>query len=415
MKVLQLSTFDKTGGAARAAMRLHHGLRNIGVDSWAVVHKKESTDPYVIENRYPGLMGKSLAMSRPYIDEIPLLFYPRKKNTPWNLAWLPNHLGKVLRDLSPSIVHAHWINAGFLSLYDLSRIQSKLVWTLHDAWQVTGGCHIFYGCSRFQLGCGICPQLGSQTLNDLSAKGIARKKLVYDKIQPTFVAPSRWMASQAQSSYLLKDAAIKVIPHGLDIKIFYPIDKVQARKKLNLPLDKKIILFGAMSGMSDPNKGFDKLLAALQILSTSPLCNEIEIAIFGSAEPTNKPNYGFPTHYLGKIADDNNLCAIYSAADVFCAPSREESFGQVALEAMACATPVVAFATTGLLDTVDHQVTGYLAQPFEEKDFAHGIEFILEDPIRIKILAKNARLRIVNHFDISLMAKRYQELYASLL
>lgn len=415
MKILHLSTFDEEGGAARAASRLHRGLLASGTDSWMLVRKKVADRERVLVCGNEGSFNKATAMLRPYIDALPLKFYPNKRKSPWHVAWMPNKLVGSIDAIAPDIVHAHWLCSGFLSLRNLEQVPTKLVWTLHDSWPFTGGCHIINDCVSFRERCGQCPQLGSVYKNDLSSLGLYRKQHLYQKNQPIFVAPSRWMAEQARTSSLLADARIEIIPNGLDTSIFQPIDKQLARGLLNLPLDKKIIMFGAMSSTSDPNKGFEKLKKSLEVLKQSAIKDQIEIVIFGATEPKEKLDIGFRTTYLGRLHDDVSLAVAYSAADIICIPSIQESFGQVATEAMSCGTPVVAFATSGLLDIVDHNITGYLALPYDEVDFAKGIELLLGNQSRLITMSIAARNRVIKNFEISVVCSMHSNLYENLI
>ena len=117
---------------------------------------------------------------------------------------------------------------------------------------------------------------------------------------------------------------------------------------------------------------------------------------------------------MGHLHDDLSLRLLYSAIDVLVVPSRKEAFGQTASESMACATPVVAFGATGLLDIVDHKVNGYLAKPFESEDLANGIEYLLNAP-NYGELCKNARDKVVKNFDSAVIAAKYEELYNKIL
>jgi len=415
MKILHLNAFYGEGGAARATNRLHRNLLSRDKESWMVVRRKEEDNKNVIQCESDGKLVKLVSTLRPYLDAFPLVFFRKKRNLPWSISWLANQFIRVQSKISPDIVHVHWVGAGFLSLRNLSKIESRMVWTLHDAWPFTGGCHIINNCTAFKQSCGKCPQLGSGNHYDLSWLGWHRKKNLYNNNKITFVAPSHWIAEQARSSSLLSRFRIEVIPNGLDTNTFQPVDKQLSRKLLGLPQDKKIILFGAMSATSDSNKGFDKLQKSLLHLKKLGFGDNVELVIFGSSEPANKPDMGFHTTYLGRFHDDVSLAIVYSAADLMCVPSIQESFGQTATEAMSCGTPVVSYATSGLLDIVDHKVTGYLAQPYDEMDFAKGIEFLISDSSCLQTMSKDARNKVLKCFDISIVASKYIELYEQVL
>ena len=171
-----------------------------------------------------------------------------------------------------------------------------------------------------------------------------------------------------------------------------------------------MIVFGAISATSDANKGFLELTLALEHLKTQ----NVELIVFGSGYSSEISNLPQNVHFIGKLTDDVALKLLYSAADVMVVPSKQESFGQTATEAMACGTPVVAFKTTGLIDIVDHKENGYLALPFDEKDLAEGLDWVLNYN-NYKLLSDNARKKIVSKYDYKVVAPMYISLYESLL
>ena len=139
------------------------------------------------------------------------------------------------------------------------------------------------------------------------------------------------------------------------------------------------------------------------------------MVVFGASAPTQVTNYPFKIHYLGTYKDDLSLSIAYSAADVMLVPSVYEVFGQTASEAMACGTPVVAFATSGLKDIVDHQQNGYLARAFDIEDLARGIQWILEDIDRYHQLCDRARKKVETEFNQIIQSQRYLSLFNKIL
>jgi len=230
----------------------------------------------------------------------------------------------------------------------------------------------------------------------------------------TIVTPSSWLCKCAKKSSLFYKTRVEIIPNGIDLNRFKPIDKNIARDILCLPKDKKLMLFGAAGALNNQNKGFHLLKEALKNISYKENKN-IELLIFGSSKPRDEENLGFKTNYLGRLNDEMSLALVYSAADVMIVPSMQEAFGQTASESLACGTPVVAFGNTGLLDIVDHKENGYLAKPFNTTDLANGIEWVLEDKVRWKKLSQNARKKVVNEFDITKVTNRYMDLYKDIL
>lgn len=413
MKVLLLNTFDSGGGAAVASSRLYQGLKDIGIESRMLVQHKYSDDPNVIAPA--SKLGKGISLIRPELDAIPLRFYPKRQKIIFSPAVVPDSMASKMAALDPDIVHLHWIAGGFIRLESLKIFNKPIVWTLHDSWAFTGGCHIPFDCKRYQDACGMCPALGSKREKDLSHWIWRRKKKAWKDLNLTIVTPSRWLADCARSSSLLSNYRIEVIPNGMDIGRFKPMHKQYIREILSLPKDKKIILFGSVNCLNDRIKGFHLLLPALRKMSAEGWADKAELVIFGASEPQDAPDCGLETRYFGTLRDDISLRVLYNAADVMVVPSLQEAFGQTASEAMACGTPVVAFGTTGLLDIVDHQQNGYLARPFEIEDLSQGIAWVLKDDKRWQILSQQARQKVEKEFDIRLVAQRYLDLYNEII
>lgn len=410
MKILIVNAYDSEGGAARAAYRLHKALLAAGVQSNMLVQKKLTDDPTVVGKVTK--KQKLLSKIKPHVDQIPVRFYREKSANLFSPAWFSfGDILKQINEIQPDIVHLHWICKGTLSLDEIARIKAPIVWTMHDSWAFTGGCHIPEECTKYINRCGYCPSLGSNRAHDLSEKVFARKQKTYaQKINIIVVAVSKWLQSCATNSALLKNKNVLCIPNAIDTKVFEPIDKTLAKSILNIGNKKRLVLFGAMSATSDLNKGYKELIDALNQLS----CSDIEIVVFGSGQPKASLTSKYKIHYVGYLYDDIALKVLYSAADVMVVPSLMEAFGQTASEAMACGTPVVAFYTTGLLDIVEHKNNGYLAKAFDTADLARGIEWVLsaEDYSQ---LSQNARNKVLREFDGRVVAKKYIALYNQIL
>lgn len=413
VKIIQLTTFDVRGGAAVAARRLHVGLRRIGVDSWTLVQEKSGDDPFVIGPATP--LRRALSAFRPMLDSLPLKRYPGRQRVTFTPAFIPDSLGQKLSGLNPSIVHLHWVSAGFLRIETLGRLAKPLIWTLHDSWAFTGGCHYPFDCTRYRRDCGACPILGSSRERDLTRRIWSRKQKAWEGLDLTVVTPSRWLADCARASSLFRETRVEVIPNGLDIDRFHPIAQGTARDILSLPRNRKLILFGGAQASSDPRKGFQYLTEALQKLSGTGWAEKADVLVFGSSEPQNDLNLGMRAHFTGHIHDDVTLSLLYSAADVFVAPSIQDNLPNTVMEAAACGTPTVAFDVGGLPDLVEHGQTGYLARPFETDDLAEGIALLLRNDEKRKELAEAARHKVVSEFALERIAHRHAELYREII
>jgi glycosyltransferase involved in cell wall biosynthesis len=413
MKILHLSESD-TGGAGRATIRLHQGLQRLGVNSQVLVLLKYSDDCTVLSPQTSlGKFSSKLKLPE-RLDALPLNIYPRRNAKDFSLQWLPQRVSSTLAQLAPDIVNLHWICHGFVSIETLAKLNKPIVWTLHDMWPFTGGCHYSQECDRYKMSCGECPQLGSHQNWDFSRWVWQRKAKSWNNINLTVVTPSVWLAQCAQSSSLFKNLRVEVIPNGLDTQKYQPIPRPIARSILNLPQDKPLVLFGAMYPNSDRRKGFHLLQQALQILSKTEQGKPIQLVIFGASQPQEPLELGLQSHYLGRLNDEISLAVVYAAADVFVAPSIQDNLPNTVMEALACGTPCVAFNIGGMPDMIEHQRNGYLAQPFESEDLAKGIVWVLENQERYHKLCDHARQKAEQEFTLEIQSRRYESLYRQL-
>ena len=406
MKILHINTSDINGGAARAAYRLHRALLARDVDSQMLVQAKGSDDKTVIGP--VSKFGKGMGLLRPTLNRLPNMLYPRRTGTPFNATWMPfSGVMQKIQKINPDLVHLHWIAGGFVRIEHLAKIAKPIVWSQHDMWALTGGCNVDCGCGKYLEGCGACPVLGSNRRKDLSYWNFRRKQKYLAKISHlTINGLSRWIAECAKNSTLFNDRKVVNLPNPINIESYKPMLKSQAKQIFGFAPHKRQVLFGAFNATGNDNKGFGELIQSLKYVQAE----NIELTVFGSSEPENAPRLPFKTRYLGKIQDDISLRILYSAADVMVVPSKQENLCNTIMEALACGTPVVGFAIGGNGDMIQHKVNGYLAEPFDPKELALGIEYCLDQTIALE-LQENAREKIVRNFDSQLLAQRYIDLY----
>ena len=182
--------------------------------------------------------------------------------------------------------------------------------------------------------------------------------------------------------------------------------KKKSKELWNIKSNNKIILFGTLNAADDPRKGFSELSKALCQLAI----RNVELVIFGSRKPKNSIDFGFKTHYLGSLDNDESLAQLYSAADVMVVPSLQENLSNAIMESLACATPVVGFNIGGNKDMIEHKKNGYLAEPFDVTDLKNGIEWTLKND-----LSKKAREKVLSNFDSKIVVKKYVNLYKNIL
>lgn len=413
--VLHLSNFHLEGGAGVAAARLHRALLKSNVESKLLVSRLTAEEAGVTSLSEHSLQSKK-ALAR-FIGER-LYFYPHEKDASVRFAFSPAEIGA---DISrhpwvqqADIIHLHWINFGFLSIDSLDKLFSlgkPVVWTLHDMWTFTGGCHYSRGCEHFLTHCRYCPYLSKPEEYDISFQQFERKQRIYKNTEMALVSPSKWLDGLVKKAALTADISSSNIPNCIDTNLFKPLPKTEIRAKLNLPASKKLILF-AGANTSDPRKGFIYFKQALE--KTGLVAGEIEVMVLGKANPIVMAEFPLPVHYLGRITDPAEMANAYNAADMIVVPSLEDNLPNTVMEAMSCGTPAVGFATGGIPEMIDHQVNGYIALQGSAQSLAEGIEWVLNDQNHAT-MSENARIKVLETYSESIVAAKYQQLYKSLL
>ncbi len=401
MMVIHLNTV-KSGGAYRAARRIHEAVSKQGVDSSMFFVYGDTEEESIAWHWQEKLKHKLFCrMNNAELKKYDVKRYFSTDQHGFDILNIPE-----VREAD--ILHFHWVSDGMISMKSLGRLMKSgkpVVWTMHDMCAFTGGCHYSEECNKYENRCGECPALSSSVNNDLACKIFDGKAKAYSGTRIYPVGCSRWIAECAGKSSLLNGFHPVSIPNPIDTGTFNVIDKNTAREVLGLPKDKKLILFGAESAESDRRKGFKELCSALGRLGN----NEYSCVVFGNGTDVSR-EIGINTVSLGYINDDFHLKCVYNAADVFVCPSLYENLANTVMEALSCGTPVAAFDTGGMKDMIDHKVNGYLAKPFDTDDLAEGIRFCLANDLR-----KPARDRVVSRFSYDVIGKQYIKLYGETL
>ena len=396
LNVLHISESDAAGGAGRAAYKLHTGLNGLGHVSRMLVGRKV-TDDTDIRPLKRNLLWRALDRASGELFDLLSLQY----------VFYPSSFG-VLGDAwfrSASVVQLHNLHGsyfGFTALPAISRLR-PVVWQLHDQWGLTG--HVAYSldCERWRHGCGMCPYLDEypRLRNDTTALLYRLKERVYRSSRLNLVVPSRWMADIVRASPLLSRFPLHYIPTGIDIRVFTPGDRDEARQRLGLPLDRRIVFFAA-ANINERRKGLHLLAEALRRLAEPPL-----LLVAGNGTVAR----GIETRYLGAVLDEEVLADAYRAADVFAVPTLADVLTQTAPESIACGTPCVSFDRGGVVDVVRHLETGYQA-PFGSVDgLAQGLTTLLGDDELLARLSRRCREVAETEFSVDVQVERYSSLY----
>jgi glycosyltransferase involved in cell wall biosynthesis len=401
MKILHLniSDYSASGGTGIAMHRLHTALRSAGHDSKILCMVKQFQEP---ESIYLNRSLPTKAIERLlHAAETPLALKDSSRIlTAINLRNHPLYQ-------EADVITLHCIHDNFLSYLGLPWLTQKpTVYYIHDMWAFTGQCHYSYECDRWQTGCGECPHLGTLK-HDRTHLEWQLKKWAYDRSKLHLITASTWTEDRIRQS-MLKSFPLFQIPHSINTDLYHPSSATHCREVLGLPLDKKILMFGAQ-GLQDFRKGGDLLVEALRGLPTALKAETVLITMGG--QDSHLGTVDIPTFNFGFIEDDRLKATLYAAADVFLFPTRHETFGLVSIESMACGTPVVAFDVGGVSGAVRPEVTGLLAAPENVSEFRLGIVRLLTDEALRTQMSRQCREVILQEYADDLLAPRHLEVY----
>lgn len=398
MNVLILSTYENAGGAAIAASRLRCALQKKGVSVSMLTAGKGCLKGHTWQFLWERLV-----------------IFARNRFSSANL-WAVD-IANAGEDVTASeafrnadIIHLHWINQGFLSMQTLEKIVSSgktVVWTMHDAWNSTGICHLTMNCENYREECGRCMYLAVRGDNDLSHKIWKKKHSLYSKNNIRFVSCSEWLREKVLGSKLMARQDVVTIPNPIDISCYYPCEKAESRHALGLPQDKKLLLFVAQ-GVNNPNKGMQYLIEAMRRINGEDIAL---VMLGGKSSEIIDALDGITVCALGYVTDTETIRQAYSSADAFVLPSLSENLPNTIMEAMACGTPCVGFRVGGIPEMISHKQTGYVAEYRNAGDLASGILYVL-DGSNAERLSQESLRKVRECYSEDAVASKYIELYS---
>lgn len=367
MKVLLMHRNDGLAGGAQIQMnRLLAGLRASGVDARILCREAAVTGSVVMPRRPLAERALGALTRRAGLNDIHLL---------------GSHAVAAMAEVvEADVIDLHCLHSGTFSYLALPALTAArpVVFTFHDMWPLTGHCHASLECDRWKRGCGNCPypEIQPAVARDATALEWRLKQWAYGRSDFTIVTPSRWLAGRVSES-MLAGRDVRYIPHGLDLDVFRPMDKAACRAALGLPAD-GLVMLCAIEHMARPLKGAHLLAEALERMPANQR-RDCTLLCFGHSSQRLLERMPVPVVDLGYLSHDRMKALAYSAADFLVNPSLAECFGLVALESMACGTPVVAFEVGGMPELVIPLETGLLAKPGDARDLAAKIKHMADD------------------------------------
>ena len=417
MKILLVGKACSTGGAAIASYRLMLSLRGESRDVKMLVQDGEDKYEGIFSTTH-SLVKRWINLSR-FIAER-LVFLPRERSKSIRFLFSLANTGENIVHHSlvrqADIIHIHWINAGFLSLRSLNALLNlgkPVVWTFHDMWPFTGGCHYALECDEFMRKCGNCPYLKNPGAGDLSHRIWKKKERLFSARKFTVITPSNWLNECVRASSLLQHLDVHTIHNPVDSSMFQPAVREKACNSLGLDPGKKYILFGAAT-VKNVMKGYAFFAEAIEKLSGKVDRDQVEIILFGKSKGGSPDSFPLLTRNIAFVHSVDTLVDLYSAAHLFVIPSLQDNLPNTIIESMLCGTPVVGFRTGGIPEMIDHKANGYLADFKSSEDLAEGMIWVLSSESYEK-LSLETRETAVKRYSEKESVDAHIKLYSSLL
>jgi glycosyltransferase involved in cell wall biosynthesis len=424
MNILQISPTEFTGGAERIAWNLFRAYRAAGHTSWLAVGRKDSTDPDVIEiprmtRTVPWARACMKLRERlaPLESRLGGVWRARRALKTLAGGWteVRREWGRevfsfpgsrklaALCPRKPDVVHAHNLHGDYFDLRQLPRLArwAPTVLTLHDAWLLAGHCAHSLDCDRWRQGCGDCPDLALfiPIRRDASAANWRQKQRIYRRSRLYVATPCRWLMAKVEQS-MLAPAVIeaRLIPNGIDLRVFRPADRQAARQALGLPKDARIILLAAAGIRRNAWKDYATARAAVAAVASQAADARILCAALGETAPEESIGQA-RVQFFPFTKDPARVALFYQAADVYVHAARAETFPNTILEALACGTPVVAAAVGGVPEQIEDGVNGLLVPPADPAAMAAAIRRMLADASLAMSVREQGILRVRKDFD----------------
>jgi glycosyltransferase involved in cell wall biosynthesis len=386
-KILIIAETPNEGGAAIAALRV------------GFVLKKKFAIHYLFSNK-DNIIGKCKNLFSRFL----LKFFDDGNSNRHSL----NIFTRIKSNYNNfDLINLHWIGNETISLKEISKIQKPILWTLHDMWSFCGAEHFSIN-NRFKTNYSRRPPL--ETGIDINKLVWSMKKKYLDPRKITVVANCKWLATQAKKSSLMKKFNIYHVYNPIETNLWNGISKKISCEKLKLNPKKKYIFFGAHGGLTNYRKGADLFIKSLSFIKELSL--NYEIIVLGAHKRYREKINNFYFNFFDFESDINNQILFHSASDIAVVPSRQESLPQIAVESILCKVPVVSFNIGGLNEIIKHKKNGYLAKPYNLRDFSLGIIFCTKIDSNNLLLA---RKNILNNFNKDKILNDYNKIINKIL
>jgi glycosyltransferase involved in cell wall biosynthesis len=387
-------TFSTSGGAGRVAEQLSSGLNSSGLPSRVESLTTGNIQDCVLQQ--PILVGQAL------FD----FFVVRRSSDQSLFSLFRNNDGVKLGEEKSTIHHLHWM-PGVATVQQIGQLlKSELpkIWTLHDMWPFTGGCHHSMNCSEYTNSCSQCPQIRKPFQRSVDQSLRLKRKNFQMNRNFVAVTPSKWLRNRAQQSEIFERSEFRVIPNPINTHLFLPI-----RTKGNSFNDQLVVGCNA-TNLSDPMKGIDSLIIELESFQfRHPEIKVILLAI-GNGKILSKK---IEIRQTGLLSDQRQIVLAYSQMDIFVTMSKAEVFPLSIAEAQSCGLAVICLEAGGMPEMVQQGETGFvIASRFE---LGSALEQFIQQETNRKKLEESARNHALKNYSTEVVIDKYLDVYKSLI
>jgi glycosyltransferase involved in cell wall biosynthesis len=401
--IVMISDWERRGGAAIAATRLAAGLE---------AHGAYVTRLAAFPTEGTALTPQLFTLRRAIRSR--LAPGPRERFDRSATPQVAERLRRLHAAARPDVINLHNLHGGSGAgwtpgLLTVCAEFAPVVWTMHDMWPLTARCVYNGHCLRFEHGCNAeCP-----TANEYPALAAQRVQTAWQERHAVLnalpglvgVAPSAWLANTARRG-LWREHRVAVIANGLPLDVFRPIERNVARTALGIVTDAPLVLAGAPD-LRDPRKGGPLLAAALPLLK-----RHFTLLMMGDGALPLPAN--ITGQRLGFVADEAQQALAYAAADLLVHPAPQDNLPNGVAEALACGTPVAAFAVGGLPEMVKPGYNGWLSADVSPAGLAALLDRALADLQAGLDLRANCRQHAEQCYDLARQAGQYLEVFETL-
>jgi glycosyltransferase involved in cell wall biosynthesis len=414
VRIAHLTSNDARTGGAQSVLTLHRALMRAGHESRVFCSSDDSGESGV------GSVPRSFTQ-RAIDKAVSIVAEPA--GFPSMVRPSFARVVAALRAYAPDVVHLHWTYQGeVVPLLGVPRLAAEfpLIWTFHDMWTFTGGCTNSLGCTRWQTGCGSCPQLADfdgtvgsmqRLAHDTTSLLWRAKRWAHNKSLLNIVAPSGWMRGCIDQSPMCAQHRVDVVPNAVDTDVFRPLDKGACRAQLGIAPDDRVVLFiGKPDGIFAYGGRAEVFDTAMRQVADG-VSRNLRLLTVGAGGERLSEMTGVSGIHLGRVDSRAAMAACYNACDVYVNTTQFDNLPGAVQEAACCGVAMVVSDVGGVPDIVEHERTGIMCERDNPRAFGSAIVDLLRNDEKRVVLGMSAARIGGDKYCAAKIAAEMLELY----